>query len=1364
MKNTSRTFKNIGTGVRKEECIIDKKKKFVPLPHQERLKNYFLKSPHRGLLLYHELGSGKCHKIDTPIMLNDGKIKMVQDIEVGDLLMGDDSTPRTVTSLARGEDEMYEIIPTKGDSYTVNQEHILCLKASGYPQFNHVNDKYNTNYNIQYIENNKFMSRTFSYKRNDIDDEEKKKIEAENFFNNISHDTIMEISVIEFLKLSKIKKACLKTYRVPVDFPEQKVTIDPYMIGYWLGDSSKRGSVITTQDSSVIHYFKKELSTYNLSLNYRYGISGFNGKPNSNIFLTSLKENNLINNKHIPDIYKYNSRENRLKLLAGLIDSDGSLSNGCFDFSQFAEKEKLFDDVMYLARSLGFACYKSKKKCSYKDKNGNMIKKDVWRMNISGTGIEEIPTKIPRKQAKVRKQIKDVLVSGIEVKHVGRDNYYGFTLDGNCRYLLGDFTVTHNTCTSIIIAEEMLESKKIKRVFVCTPGSLRKNFTYEYCNLCGIKDNLKKYYIFVTYNTNIFNTIKKTDFNDSLVIIDEAHNLINGAKNITLNPYSLYNQILNSNAKVLILSGTVIYNNVYEWAILGNLLKKDAFPNIIKKGVLEKQLFENNIDEIFSKEKLEGIISYYQGNQGDYPQVIYHDPIRVLMTEKQSEKWDSLSKAELILQKKGPPTHAEYRENPVTAHYEHILYVLAMKNIFTRAISNVHYLKNNMNRRKLTKEESVDVYTSLPYPLKKSSIIKTQLKKNKPDPITIESIVLKKFNIIAPTYKHIIEINDTTLENIVDEIIKRLIVSKFVSYYELDREMIKEILRNKIEEEKIANTVEDDIKVDSLIELEQEILHDEIIDEETEEIINKDVETMYDMCNLCLEPLKGQKNLIYQLPCGDIFHFDCLKIYLKNKERKCPTCKSAIDGKIEKKYAKKYSYVNVPDTLRNDDGTGGWIYPGFFDNKLLTQISPKILTIILNILENYESKHVIFSYFLEKAGLRLINSLFEMCGIKSILYHGDLKPELKENYIKQFNSKNNMYGNKFKVFLSTESGFEGITLKDVGHVHFLETNPLANKTSQAIGRAVRYKSHVNLPEDKRVVNIWKYFATPVTYEGSIPDFNTTDSNLTTFEQYYNYYVKSNSKNILGSEYGIHSIGYGVGTDELLSNKNEYKLREFEKFYDILKENSIESQDRPHEEDGMMSTVKLHNTLNFTEEDKISQNILYLCANDETSNMEIPKGQKYINEKIKNPHKNYYIGVNLDLTLEDEDNKCKLIFGEQDIDICKFKVLFDIIVLEFCPVGFLKRFFTDKFFDDINKILSPNGIIVIPLVDNMKYLGSDVKIRNERNSIIEAYFEHNNFELSKIKQVEPYGIYIFKRKESLSQIGKKRLHSELEDIE
>ena len=53
-----------------------------------------------------------------------------------------------------------------------------------------------------------------------------------------------------------------------------------------------------------------------------------------NVFLNTLKELNMINNKHIPYVYKCNSRENRLKLLAGLLDSDGNLSNGSFEFTQ----------------------------------------------------------------------------------------------------------------------------------------------------------------------------------------------------------------------------------------------------------------------------------------------------------------------------------------------------------------------------------------------------------------------------------------------------------------------------------------------------------------------------------------------------------------------------------------------------------------------------------------------------------------------------------------------------------------------------------------------------------------------------------------------------------------------------------------------------------------------------------------------------------------------------------------------------------------------------------------------------------------------------------------------------------------------
>jgi hypothetical protein len=130
------------------ESMSNQKSDFSLLGHQKLVRDYMnLYTPYRGLLVYHGLGSGKCHRKDTPIMMSDGKIKLIQDIEVGDLLMGDDSLPRQVLSFARGKDKMYDIIPIKGEKYTVNQEHILCLKVSGFPELNYNNHAKNT-YNI----------------------------------------------------------------------------------------------------------------------------------------------------------------------------------------------------------------------------------------------------------------------------------------------------------------------------------------------------------------------------------------------------------------------------------------------------------------------------------------------------------------------------------------------------------------------------------------------------------------------------------------------------------------------------------------------------------------------------------------------------------------------------------------------------------------------------------------------------------------------------------------------------------------------------------------------------------------------------------------------------------------------------------------------------------------------------------------------------------------------------------------------------------------------------------------------------------------------------------------------------------------
>ena len=481
-----------------------------------------------GGILSMATGQGKCHGLNTPILMFDGSIKMVQDICEGELLMGDDNTPRKVLTLARGKDVMYDIISVKGEKYTVNQEHILCLKNTRKKPWveTRIQNKIKR-YDVQWWENNKKKSKVC-----DTIDEANKLVETK--INK--HQDIVEISVKDYIKQSKTFKHHFKGYRVAIDFDKKEIPIDPYMIGFWLGDGTSRGSQITTQDSTVLHYFVHNLSKYNLSLKkrkdlYGYGISGYSGKLNSNLFLTTLKELNLLINKHIPYIYKCNSREIRLKLLAGLLDSDGCLGHDkcTFDFSQ--KSEKLIDDVIYLCRSLGFACYKSKqiKGCWYK---GEYKKDYYYRISISGQ-TDEIPTLCPRKKANHRKQIKDVLMTGIRIKEVGYDKYYGFEIDGNRRYMMGDFTVTHNTISSLYVLSQL----KSKTIIVVNKIPLMKQWQSE---IAKFLPNAKVGIIQGQKNIDVedkdiviamLQSLSRIDYPDELfkdfrvTLVDEVHNL-----------------------------------------------------------------------------------------------------------------------------------------------------------------------------------------------------------------------------------------------------------------------------------------------------------------------------------------------------------------------------------------------------------------------------------------------------------------------------------------------------------------------------------------------------------------------------------------------------------------------------------------------------------------------------------------------------------------------------------------------------------------------------------------------------------------------------------------------------------------------
>jgi len=386
----------------------------------------------KNILLTGSAGCGKCLGYNTQILMFDGTTKMVQDIKIGDELMGDDNTKRIVLNTNKGKSDMYKVKQVKGVDYVVNEHHILSLKLT-------YTTRSGTSGNLC---KHKFINGK-KYKKGDI----------------------VDISIKDYLNLSTNSKKTLKGFKVPVTFPKKDLPFDPYLLGLWLGDGTSSNSGITSQDSTILKYLVMKLPEYGCYLSFRPGgTSGYaynicgkkmkESKSNRSIknhILTSLRGLNLINNKHIPDIFKYNSRDNLLKLLAGLIDTDGYYNNCTYEITQ--KNEKLAKDIEFIVKCLGL--YSSVKKVTKSCmSNGKKVSGTYYKQHISGSGVSEIPCLIPRKQSAKRKQIKNILHTGIKIEKLGNDYfkqgreyeyYYGFELDGNHRFLLGDFTVTHNS-------------------------------------------------------------------------------------------------------------------------------------------------------------------------------------------------------------------------------------------------------------------------------------------------------------------------------------------------------------------------------------------------------------------------------------------------------------------------------------------------------------------------------------------------------------------------------------------------------------------------------------------------------------------------------------------------------------------------------------------------------------------------------------------------------------------------------------------------------------------------------------------------------------------------------------------------------
>jgi superfamily II RNA helicase len=404
---------------------------------KEGIKNIYLGN---NVLVTAGTGSGKCHGINTPILMYNGSIKMVQDVKVGEKIMGDDSTPRTVLSLARGRETLYKVILSDKTEFVCNKSHILCLKYNVKPSISF--DKRRKHYVINYFDNKTIKLKFKSF----TDEENAKKFLQEK---TEQHKSKFNITINDYLKLSKKIKRNSLSYRVPITFPSKDVPLDPYIVGLWLGDGTSREPEITNQDAPILKYLSNKVKDYDCYLQYK---SGYNYRINSikgrnNYFWNQMCNLNLKMNKHIPYIYKCNTRKIRLQILAGLVDSDGYYNNNNNNNKYYEIIQKnttLANDIVYLSRSLGFqtTIKKTLKSCVYKG-----VKKEAEynRISISGDNLQEIPVLCKRKLGEKRSINKPSLDYFFTLNEIGEDNYYGFQLDGNKQYVLGNFVVTHNT-------------------------------------------------------------------------------------------------------------------------------------------------------------------------------------------------------------------------------------------------------------------------------------------------------------------------------------------------------------------------------------------------------------------------------------------------------------------------------------------------------------------------------------------------------------------------------------------------------------------------------------------------------------------------------------------------------------------------------------------------------------------------------------------------------------------------------------------------------------------------------------------------------------------------------------------------------
>lgn len=545
-----------------------------------------------------------------------------------------------------------------------------------------------------------------------------------------------------------------------------------------------------------------------------------------------------------------------------------------------------------------------------------------------------------------------------------------------------------------------------------------------------LNEMVKSKYTFLHYNGMTRKSVTdlgENFFDNKVVIIDEVHNFISRISNNSLIAKSLYKMMMKSvNSKMILLSGTPMINKPHEMAILINLVKGNMSRFNIKFNVSKT----NNIDEIDFKNRIKNI---------DYIEV---DNLKGNMTIIPTPYGFERNKKDKIQRVNNPITDSDLIEK----------------------------IKNTLKKDGIqVKSSTISTNTLLP---ENEEIFNSKFIDYDKKEITNQNLLARRILGLISYFEYYNPdqyptLNETTFVKV------KMSDEHFTKYMTLRQfEYEKEMKAKKFKKEN--NNNEEDLKSNNVYRSFSRAVCNYSFPNEIKRVypssfkqIQKEMD-IHEDDNVVVESEVNDDNNSYKQQ----LEIALTQLY-ENKEK-------YLTGKGLKQYGPKYYKIikNINDSpghvliysqFRNVEGLK--IMELVFKAHGYAQLNIKkennVWKLDIKEVDKKKPKYIVFTSDKDKNKILMdiYNSDFDLVP-KEILEQLDVD-----------NVEMNLHGNIIKALMITQSGAEGISLKNVRQVHIIEPYWNNIRVKQVIGRAVRANSHINLPKNERFVDVYMYLTT-----------------------------------------------------------------------------------------------------------------------------------------------------------------------------------------------------------------------------------------------------------------------------------------------